>query len=400
MSLTARRLGAMTLLMSCRVAGFQHHLGVRFLSQLRKGEALTLRREPGNRHDPRAIRVEWRGAMLGYVPREANFAAAQLLDRGTALSARISDLRAGGDPRQRLVIEVSAEPPVEEVVSPSSRTLSPALSQGRGGIPPALVLAPDPPATGAVHEKALEVLDDAVAAIAWRLATPPVAVQSGTSREVRLWESLSISVDAHGRSLKVSHLNDKPTAVPRITLDLRRPVSAEHWLEALQPAITRVVREHGLAAALGPMPLAHWMHACLRLTFQDFVDFEALRDQLIAHLAADPLARSLANRIFAPSPDAAEFNWVCGRVEALALLAVDSPRMVPYLHLLLTDRGAAQGATAEQLMARLKLLVPAFGSEKREPRVFRVLNRPPGADDPGPSQRGGQLPLIGDAAAA
>ena len=395
MSLTTRRLGAMTLLMSCRVAGFQHHLGVRFLSQLRKGETLTLRREPGNRHDPRAIRVEWRGAMLGYVPREANFAAAQLIDRGTALTARISELRAGGDPRQRLMIEVSAEAPVEEAAQPSSRTLSPALSPGKGAVPPGLVLAPDPPATGAVHEKALEVLDDAVAAIAWRLATPPVAIQSGTGREVRLWESLSISVDAHGRSLKVAHLNDRPSAAPRITLDLRHPVSADHWLEALQPAISRIAREHGLAAALGPMPLAHWMQACLRLTFQDFVDFEALREQLLSQLLPDPLARSLANRIFAPSPEGAQFNWVCARLEALALLAVDAPRMLPYLHLLQADGESSPAASAEQLLKRLMILNPGLGAEDRTPHLLRVLSRPPQPDEqPAPKQQG-QMDLIG-----
>lgn len=384
----------MTLLLSCRVAGFQHHLGPRFLPHLKAGDILTLRREPGNRHDPRAIRVEWRGAMLGYVPKEANFTAAQLIDRGMVLRARIGELRAGGDPRQRLMIEVSAEPQVEESAQPTTTTLSPALFRGRGGIPPALVLAPDPPATGAVYEKALEVLDDAVAAIAWRLATPPVAIGSAAGREVRLWESLCISVDAQGRGLKVAHLNDRPSAAPRITLDLRRPVSAEQWLEALQPAVSRIAREHGLAAALGPMPLAQWMQACLRLTFQDYVDFEALREQLLAHLAPDPLARSLANRIFAPSPEAAEFNWVCGRVEALALLAVDAPRMVPYLHLLPADREAAEARSAERLVSRLKALVPGLGAEGRGPRAFRVLTRPPSGGGVSAPGREAQMELI------
>ncbi|MEO7742108.1 MAG: HIRAN domain-containing protein [Usitatibacter sp.] len=379
----------MTLLMSCRVAGFQHHLGIRFLPQLRKGDLLTLRREPGNRHDPRAIRVEWRGAILGYVPREANFAAAQLMDRGTPLNARIGELHAGGDPRQRLVIDVSAESPVEDVAPPASHTLNPMVSDPQV---PALVLAPDPPATGPVHEKAVEVLDEAAAAIARRLAKPPVAIHSSTGREVRLWESLLICVDAHGRGLKVAHLNDRPSAAPRITLDLRRPASAEHWLEALQPVLSRIAREHGLAAALGPMPLAHWMHACLRLTFQDFVDFEALRECLIAHLVPDPLARSLANRIFSPSPKASEFNWVCERVEALALLAVDAPRMVPYVHLLHADRSAKALASAEQLVSRLKELVPALASDNREPRVFRVLSRPPEKEE-------AQLPLLANVAA-
>lgn len=381
----------MTLLMSCRVAGFQHHLGPRFLSQLKAGDTLTLRREPGNRHDPRAIRVEWRGAMLGYVPKEANFTAAQLIDRGMVLSARIGQLRASGNPSQRLTIEVTAQAPAEEVAPPSRHTLDAMVRDARV---PTLVLAPDPPAAGAIHERALEALEDAVAAIAWRLATPPVALCSATGREVKLWESLCISVDAHGRGLKASHLNDRPSAAPRITLDLRRPVCADRWLEALQPAVSRIVREHGLAAALGPMPLAQWMQACLRLTFQDYVDFEALRGQLLAHLVPDPLARSLANRIFAPSPEAWEFNWVCGRVEALALLAVDAPRMVPYLHLLFADREAAEARSAERLASRLKALVPGLGAGGREPRAFRVLTRPPpegGASAPG---REAQMELI------
>jgi hypothetical protein len=125
---------------------------VRFLSQLRKGDALTLRREPGNRHDPRAIRVEWRGAMLGYVPREANYAAAQLIDRGTALSARISDLRAGGDPRQRLMIEVSAEPPVEEVVPPSTQALDAMVRDPQSPPRPGA----RSPVTGGLQEKAMK----------------------------------------------------------------------------------------------------------------------------------------------------------------------------------------------------------------------------------------------------
>ncbi len=395
MSLTTRSLGAMTLLMSCRVAGFQHHLGVRFWSQLRKGDVLTLRREAGNRHDPRAIRVEWRGAMLGYVPREANFAAAQLMDRGAPLSARIGELYPGVDWRQRLVIEVCAEAPVEEAAAPSSHALSAMVADPQV---PAVILAPDAPATGSLHEKALEVLDDAVAAIAWRLATPPRVVDSATGREARLWEALSISIDGRGRGMRVTCLGENARTAPRVTLDLRRPVSAENWIEALQPVLSRIAREHGLAAALGPMPLAHWVHACLRLTFQDFVDFDALRQQLLAHLNPDPLARSLANRIFAPSPETPEFNWVCDRLGKLALLAVEAPRLVPFLHLLQADSRATELSSVEELVSRLKELAPGLGTENRGPTILRVLNRPPGIEDQ--AAPGGQLPLIVNAAAA
>lgn len=387
----------MTLLMSCRVAGFQHHLGVRFWPQLRKGDVLTLRREAGNRHDPRAIRVEWRGAMLGYVPREANFAAAQLMDRGTALSACIGELHAGQDWRQRLTIEVSAEAPPREAAAPCSHTLSPMVSDPRV---PALVLAPEPPVTGALQDKSIEVLDDAIAAIAWRLATPPRIIDSAHGREARLWESLSISIDARGRGMRVACLGENPRTTPHVTLDLRRPVSAESWIEALQPVLSRIAREHGLAAALGPMPLAHWIHACLRLTFEGFVDFEALRQHLLAHLNADPLARSLANRIFAPSPDSTEFNWVCDRLGKLALLAVEAPRMVPFLHLLKGDTRATELSSVEQLVSRLKELAPGLGAEDRGPRVLRVLTRPPTIEDQAVPLQGGPRDLIGKAAAA
>jgi hypothetical protein len=60
---------------------------------LRVGETLTLVREPCNPYDAKAVRVEWLGHKLGYVPRMENHAVAQLLDRGAKLSARIVELK-------------------------------------------------------------------------------------------------------------------------------------------------------------------------------------------------------------------------------------------------------------------------------------------------------------------
>lgn len=37
--------------------------------RLRKGERLTLRNEPFNIHDPRAIAVYWKQTRIGYIPR-------------------------------------------------------------------------------------------------------------------------------------------------------------------------------------------------------------------------------------------------------------------------------------------------------------------------------------------
>src|SRR5512140_1295350 len=96
-------------LMQCPIAGFQYHGGEASFNRIRIDDRLALQREPGNRHDPRAIRVQWQGVMLGYVPREANYALSQMMDRGAGVEARVKSLRDGGDPWQRVMIEVAVQ---------------------------------------------------------------------------------------------------------------------------------------------------------------------------------------------------------------------------------------------------------------------------------------------------
>lgn len=94
------------LLQTSPVAGFQYHQGEACWVDIPDGAELTLTREPENRHDPRAIRVEWRSRKLGYVPRLENATLASLMDRGQALSARLSAKRESRDPWQRLALDV------------------------------------------------------------------------------------------------------------------------------------------------------------------------------------------------------------------------------------------------------------------------------------------------------
>jgi hypothetical protein len=94
------------LLQAAPLAGSQFHALPELAGRMTVGDALTLRREPDNRHDPYAVRVEWQGRMLGYVPRRENRAVAAALDQGVPLEARISRLRPSADPWQRLEFEV------------------------------------------------------------------------------------------------------------------------------------------------------------------------------------------------------------------------------------------------------------------------------------------------------
>jgi hypothetical protein len=104
--LKAEQPGTRILIQSSPVAGFQFHEGKRLWDQLQVGDALTLVRESDNLHDARAVRVEWKGHMLGYVPRAENDAIARQLDRGNKLEARIVRLTKHRDPWKRIEFEV------------------------------------------------------------------------------------------------------------------------------------------------------------------------------------------------------------------------------------------------------------------------------------------------------
>jgi hypothetical protein len=97
---------ARILIQSSPVAGFQFHEGKQVWDRLQVGDALALVREPGNSHDARAVRVEWNGHLLGYVPRAENDAVARQLDLGNKLEARIVRLTKHRDPWKRIEFEV------------------------------------------------------------------------------------------------------------------------------------------------------------------------------------------------------------------------------------------------------------------------------------------------------
>lgn len=97
------------LVQSSPLAGSQYYALGEFWREISVGDALDLIREPDNPHDPRAIRVEWRGHKLGYVPRAQNRVVAAALDAGDRLSARVSSLSDNKNPWQRVAFEVFIE---------------------------------------------------------------------------------------------------------------------------------------------------------------------------------------------------------------------------------------------------------------------------------------------------
>lgn len=88
------------------LAGFQHHDGEELWPYLTVGDSLQLVREPDHPHDGNAIRIDWLGRKLGYLPRSHNAATARLLDQGKRLEARIGGLKNSGNPWRRVSVEI------------------------------------------------------------------------------------------------------------------------------------------------------------------------------------------------------------------------------------------------------------------------------------------------------
>ncbi len=94
------------ILQTSPLAGFQYHAGRALFPLMQVGDRLQLIRESDNPYDAQAVRVEWRGAMIGYAPRADNVDLARLMDHGTQVEGRIVNLQKGRNPWRRVLFEV------------------------------------------------------------------------------------------------------------------------------------------------------------------------------------------------------------------------------------------------------------------------------------------------------
>jgi hypothetical protein len=90
------------------LAGLRHYDAPRVWREMRVGDRLSLVREAGNPYDASAVRVEWRGRKLGYLPRHGNAGPARQLDRGMPLEGRVVELRENRNRSLRIEFEIVA----------------------------------------------------------------------------------------------------------------------------------------------------------------------------------------------------------------------------------------------------------------------------------------------------
>lgn len=89
------------------LAGFVYYEGAAVWDRMKAGDRVSLVREPANTHDATAIRLEWQGHMLGYVPRRENADLARQMDLGARTEARITALERLANGRHRISYEIS-----------------------------------------------------------------------------------------------------------------------------------------------------------------------------------------------------------------------------------------------------------------------------------------------------
>ena len=90
------------------LAGFVYYDGQAVWDRMKAGDRLTLTRERDNPHDANAVRLEWQGRMLGYVPRKDNADLARQMDQGARVEARITELSRAANGRHRISYEISS----------------------------------------------------------------------------------------------------------------------------------------------------------------------------------------------------------------------------------------------------------------------------------------------------
>ena len=184
--------------------------------------------------------------------------------------------------------------------------------------------------------KALNVLERCREEICEHLDFGAVGWEAAGRRHVLLWDLMVVSVASDGSDLRAdwpAHERDMSVCIPRA--DLSIPIGSYRWYTAFDPVLFEAARSTGLdVRTLDGGPTGEWMRQSLRRTFRRYVDWNRLRRAVLGQLAPDPLDVSLTRRIFGGcAPGFREFNWVHRHSPELALVAIENPRLVPFLRI-------------------------------------------------------------------
>ncbi|HET9578844.1 MAG TPA: hypothetical protein VFP44_13505 [Usitatibacter sp.] len=239
----------------------------------------------------------------------------------------------------------------------------------QGALPRRLAFSRWPPRYGAEREASARLAaEESLCEIADRLAhAAPVGLVEERRRCVRLWSIIEISISTQGSDLRARYL-EPVREIPALTVDLRHPLSTTAWIQAFAPVMRQAYERRGWLNALGT-PTDIWIRGVVRSSFRHCLDFSTLRRQALEFLRPDPLTLSLVKRLF-PDPRIGPqpFNWAGMSREPLALVAIERPRLLPFLFPLSSSGCPAPDDPVHEIER-------VYLDHGMEPRAFPKLER-------------------------
>jgi hypothetical protein len=169
-----------------------------------------------------------------------------------------------------------------------------------------------------------------------RLALGAVGWESEGRRHVLLWDLMDISVAMDGADVRVAWPHHEPEmGVCLATTDLSEPIGAYRWAAAFDPVLFGAWRRHGRdTRMLGGGATGEWTRRTLVRTFRRYVDWNRLRRGVLAYLRLEPLDLALTRRIFDSGQVPIDrFDWVHRHSRELARVAIEHPRLLPFLRI-------------------------------------------------------------------
>jgi len=79
------------------VAGFYYYEGPEIVQKMEPGEILNMKPEPKNVHDKYAVELQYKGTMIGYIPRSDNRHISRLLQQGLNMVCTIREVNPDED---------------------------------------------------------------------------------------------------------------------------------------------------------------------------------------------------------------------------------------------------------------------------------------------------------------
>lgn len=88
------------------IAGVRFHELDNVINDIAEGDNLALIPEPSNKFDPNAIKVEYRQAMIGYIPKKHSSEVAAMIEVGKELECVLTKLNKDAKPWEQCKVEI------------------------------------------------------------------------------------------------------------------------------------------------------------------------------------------------------------------------------------------------------------------------------------------------------